>query len=128
MVRHRFSATAGRAPDFKVFLLVRNALKLFFQTMPARRLLAWGPVVLVWPWLDPIFYDRSLRVTAKAWFAFWGKLPEVLRERRKIYAGRTVPVSRLVSLLESPWLDLARAWRALPQRLGALLRRERAHP
>lgn len=127
VVRHRFSSTAGRVPDFKVFLLVRNALKLFFQTMPLRRLVLWGPVVLVWPWLDPLFYDRSLRVTAKAWFAFWGKLPEVMRERRRVYRGRTVPVSRLVSLLESPWVDLVRAWRALPLRLRTLARGERAH-
>ena len=81
-----------------------------------------GKHLLLWPWLDPIFYGRPLRVTARAWFAFWGRLPEVLRERRRIYAGRTVPVSRLLSLLESPWGDMARAWRALPRRLGALLK------
>lgn len=126
VVRHRYSATAGRAPDFKVFLLVRNALKLFFQTMPLRRVIAWGWVVLLWPWLDPIFYDRSLRVTARGWFAFWGKVPEVLRERRRVYAVRVVPVRRLLDLLESPWDDLAKAWRALPRRLGSLLRGRRA--
>ncbi len=126
VVRHRFSTTAGRAPDFKVFLLVRNALKLFFQTMPLRRIVCWGPVVLAWPWLDPIFYDRPLRVTAKGWFAFWGKLPEVIRERRKVYRGRTVPVRHLLDRLENPWTDLAKAWRALPRRMGTLLRGERA--
>ena len=127
VVRHRFSATAGRAPDFKVFLLVRNALKLFFQTMPLRRMACWGPVVLLWPWLDPIFYDRSLTVTARGWFAFWGKVPEVLRERRKVYAGRVVPVRRLIDLLESPWTDVAKAWRALPRRIATLLSGNRAH-
>lgn len=121
VVLHRFSATAGRAPDFKIFLLVRNGLKLFFQTMPLRRVLGWGLVVLLWPWLDPIFYGRPLRVTARAWFAFWGRLPEVLRERRKIYRGRVVPVSRLLGMLENPWGDIGRAWRALPRRLRALL-------
>jgi len=127
VVRHRFSATAGRTPDFKVFLLVRNALKLFFQTMPLRRMVCWGPVVLLWPWLDPIFYDRSLTVTARGWFAFWGKVPEVLRERRKVYAARVVPVRRLIDLLESPWTDVAKAWRAFPLRMATLLRGDRAH-
>ena len=126
VVLHRFSTTAGRVPEFKIFLLVRNGLKLFFQTMPLRRVIGWGPVVLLWPWLDPIFYGRPLRITARAWFAFWGKLPEVLRERRRIYAARTVPVSRLLALLEDPWIDIARAWRVLPRRLGTLLRRGRA--
>jgi hypothetical protein len=121
VVRHRFSTTAGRAPDLKIFLLVRNGLKLFFQTMPARRVLGWGMVVLLWPWLDPIFYGRPLRVTARAWFAFWGRLPEVLRQRRRIYRQRVVPVARLLSLLENPWGDMRRAARALPRRLRALL-------
>ena len=127
VVRHRFSATAGAGSEFKAFMLTRNALKLFFQTMPLRRIVLWGPVVLGWPWLDPIFFDRPLRVTARAWLAFWGKLPEVLRERRRIYRARTVPVARLLALLESPWIDLTRAWRALPKRLGLLLRGQRAH-
>ncbi len=127
VVRHRFSATAGRAPDFKVFLLVRNALKLFFQTMPLRRIVLWGPVVLLWPWLDPVFYDRKLRVTARGWFAFWGKLPEVLRERRRIYRRRAVPVRRLLDLLENPWTDLVKAWRVLPKRMAMLFKGERAH-
>ncbi|MFI5281299.1 MAG: glycosyltransferase family 2 protein [Gemmatimonadales bacterium] len=122
VVRHRFSTTASRAPDFKIFLLVRNGLKLFFQTMPLRRVLGWGPVVLLWPWLDPIFYGRPLRVTARAWFAFWLKLPEVLRARRRIYRMRTVPVSRLFSVLESPWGDMRRAALALPRRLGMLVK------
>lgn len=126
VVRHRFSATAGRVPELKIFLLVRNGLKLFFQTMPARRVLGWGAVILLWPWLDPIFYGRPLRVTAKAWFSFWTKLPEVLRERRRIYAARTVPISRLLSLLESPWGDIRRACKALPRRVGMLIRGEHA--
>jgi len=40
VVRHRFSMTASRNPELKIFLLVRNGLKLFFQTMPARRVIA----------------------------------------------------------------------------------------
>ena len=88
VVRHLGSATAARMPDRKIFLLIRNNLILFFQTMPLRRVLPWGPVILLWPWLDPIFYGRPLRLTARGWCAFWGAAPRVLRNRRRIYAGR----------------------------------------
>lgn len=126
VVRHRFSATAGRMPERKIFLLVRNGLKLFFQTMPLRRVLGWGLVVLLWPWLDPFFYGRPLRVTARAWLAFWRCVPEVVRNRRRAYAARRVPDSYLLGLLDSPWGDMRKAWRALPARMRLLLARRTA--
>ncbi len=122
VVRHLGSATAARMPDRKIFLLIRNNLILFFQTMPLRRALPWGPVILLWPWLDPIFYGRPLRLTARGWLAFWACLPRVWRNRRRIYAGPT-DVRALLGALEDPWDDMRRAWRALPRRLGALLGR-----
>ncbi len=121
VVRHLGSATAARMPDRKIFLLIRNNLILFFQTMPLRRVLLWGPVILLWPWLDPIFYGRPLRLTARGWFAFWGCVPRVLRNRRRIYRG-PADVRALLAALENPWDDMGRAWRALPRRLGVLLR------
>lgn len=121
VVRHLGSATAARMPDRKIFLLIRNNLILFFQTMPLRRVLPWGPVILLWPWLDPIFYGRPLRLTARGWLAFWGAAPRVLRNRRRIYAGRG-HVAALLAALENPWDDIGRAARALPRRLRALLR------
>ena len=51
----------------------------------------------------------------------------LIRERRKIYGGRAVPVRRLLDQLESPWTDIARAWHSLPKRLALLFRGERAH-
>jgi len=125
VVRHLGSATAARMPDRKIFLLIRNNLILFFQTMPLRRVLPWGPVILLWPWLDPIFYGRPLRLTARGWFAFWGGLPRVLRNRRRIYRG-PADVGALLAVLEDPWDDMRRAWRALPRRLVALLGRSAA--
>jgi GT2 family glycosyltransferase len=122
VVRHLGSATAARMPDRKIFLLIRNNLILFFQTMPLRRALAWGPVILLWPWLDPIFYGRPLRLTARGWFAFWATVPRVVRNRRRIYR-RPADVRALLAALENPWEDMRRAWRALPRRLGTLLRR-----
>jgi GT2 family glycosyltransferase len=120
VVRHRFSSTAARMPDRKIFLLIRNGLILFFQTMPLRRLVLWGPVILLWPWLDPIFYGRPLRLTARGWFAFWAAVPRVLRNRRRIYAGHTARVDDLLKVLEDPWEDIRKAARALPRRLRVL--------
>jgi GT2 family glycosyltransferase len=117
VVHHHGSATAATMSDRKLFLSVRNRLFLFFKTMPLRRLLGWGPLVLASPWLDPLLFGRPLRVTAKAWFAFWPLLPAVLRGRREAYARRRVPVGRVVKLLESPWADLGRALASVPSRL-----------
>jgi len=125
VVRHLGSATAARMPDRKIFLLIRNNLILFFQTMPLRRVVPWGPVILLWPWLDPIFYGRPLRLTARGWFAFWGTVPRILRNRRRIYRG-PADVRALLAALENPWDDMRRAWRALPRRVGALLGRKAA--
>ena len=113
VVHHLGSATAERMSTTKTFFTVRNAMLLFFKTMPLPRLLAWGPVMLLWPLLDPIMSGRSPLVTARAWLAFWRLLPAVLRGRRAIFGGaraRRAEAARLASLLESPWSDFARAW------------------
>jgi len=118
VVHHWGSATAATMSDRKVFLTVRNGLMLFFKTMPLSRVMLWGPLVLAWPWADPFMTGRPLRVTAKAWFAFWPMLPHVLRERRRAYAARRVPVSQVTRLLESPLNDVGRAFAAIGRRLG----------
>jgi len=118
VVHHHGSATAATMSDRKLFLSVRNRLMLFFKTMPLRRVLVWGLPVLASPWLDPVLTGRPLRVTARAWFAFWPLLPAVLRARRAVYARRRVPVARLIGLLESPWGDVRRAVATLGIRLG----------
>ena len=122
VVRHRGSSTGARMPDRKVFLLVRNSLILFFQTMPLRRILAWGPCILLWPWLAPALGGGPLRLTLRAGLTFLSALPRVLRNRHRIYASRRVPVADLLAVLESPWDDVRRALRALPQGVSALVR------
>ena len=118
VVYHHGSATAATMSDRKLFLSVRNRLMLFFKTMPLRRVMVWGLPVLASPWIDPVFTGRSLRVTARAWFAFWPRLPAVLRARRTAYAQRRIPIARLIGLLDSPWDDVRRAAAALGGRLG----------
>ena len=117
VVHHLGSATAAKMSDRKVFLTIRNGLMLFLKTMPLGRLVAWAPVVLLWPWLDPLLTGRPLRVTARAWFAFWPLVPATLRKRREAFARRRVSDAYLLGLLESPWNDIGRAFRAVVRRL-----------
>jgi hypothetical protein len=126
VVHHWGSATAATMSERKVFLTVRNGLMLFFKTMPLARVILWGPLVLAWPWADPLLTGRPLRITAKAWFAFWPLLPQVLRARRVVYAARCVPVTRLTRLLENPLTDVGRALVAIGRRLGIGIGRGKA--
>lgn len=116
-VRHHAHATAKQLSVPKTVFMVRNALLLFFQTMPLRRLLPWGAVMLVWPFLDPIFSGRPLRATVRGWLQFWPLVPHVLRARRRNYRIRRVPVTQLLALLDDPRPDFARAARMLAARL-----------
>ncbi len=116
-VRHHAHASAGKLSIPKTVFTVRNALLLFLQTMPMRRLLVWGPVMLVWPFLDPIFSGRKLRATARGWLAFWPLVPHALGMRRRTYARRRIEVAELLRRLESPAPDFGRALRLLAARL-----------
>jgi GT2 family glycosyltransferase len=116
-VRHHAHASAGQLSIPKTVFMVRNALLLFVQTMPLRRLAPCAPLLVVWPFLDPIFSGRPLRATVRGWLLFWPRLPHALRARRRNYAVRRVPVSRLSALLESPAPDFGRALRLLVARL-----------
>ncbi len=117
VVHHKGSATAARMSDAKAFYTVRNGMYLFFKTMPLRRVLLWGWIVIAWPWLAPLALGQPWRATARAWFAFWGLMPAVLRGRRVVFAGRRSEVPRLLTLLDSPLEDLRRVWRSAGARL-----------
>ena len=116
-VRHHAHATAAQLSMPKTVFMVRNALLLFFQTMPLRRLLPWAPVMLVWPFLDPVFSGRPARATIAGWLRFWPLLPHVLAARRRNYRGRRVRVSRVVALLDPARPDFGRAAKLLLARL-----------
>jgi GT2 family glycosyltransferase len=118
VVHHLGSATAARMSTTKTYFTVRNAMLLFFKTMPLRRIAAWGIPMLVWPLLDPIMSGRSPRVTVRAWLAFWRMLPGVLRARRSVFAAGAPGAGHLLRLLESPWSDFVRAWDILAARIG----------
>lgn len=116
-VRHHAHATAAQLSVPKTVFMVRNALLLFFQTMPLRRLIPWGPLMLVWPFLDPVFSGRPARATIRGWLQFWPLVAHVVRARRRNYGLRRVPVSRLTDVLDDPRPDLGRALRLLIARL-----------
>lgn len=116
-VRHHAHATAAQLSESKTVFTVRNALLLFLQTMPLRRLLPWLPLMLAWPFVDPIFSGRPVLATIRGWLRFWPLVPHALQARRRNYAARRVSVSRLITLLESPRPDLGRALRLLLARL-----------
>jgi len=116
-VRHHAHASAGQLNIPKTVFTVRNALLLFVQTMPLRRLVPCAPLLCVWPFLDPIFSGRPLRATVRGWLAFWPLLPHALRARHRNYRARRIRVSRLTALLESPAPDFGRALRLLFARM-----------
>ena len=120
VVRHWGSATGKTMSDLKTFYTVRNGMVLFFKTMPLRRLLSAGPLMLAWPWGHSLMTGAPFRPTIRAWFAFWARLPATLKARREVYARRRVPVSRLVGLLESPWADVGHAFALIGRRLRGL--------
>jgi GT2 family glycosyltransferase len=118
VVHHWGSATAAKMSDRKAYLTSRNSMFLFFRTMPLRRVLLWGPLVLAWPWINPLMTGRPIAPTLRAWFAFWPLLPGALRDRRALYASRRIPVSRLTALMESPLNDIGRAFTAVWRRMS----------
>lgn len=111
VVRHLGSATAARSTDWKLRYTVRNSMVLFFKTMPLRRVLAWGWVMLAWPFLAPVTHGYPLRITVKAWVDFWAMVPRVWRGRREVYRFGNGEVPRLMTLLDSPLDDFTRAAR-----------------
>ena len=116
-VRHHAHATAAQLSVPKTVYMVRNALLLFFQTMPLRRLVPWAPVMLVWPFLDPVFSGRPAQATIRGWLRFWPLVPHVWRARRRNYSVRRASISSLIALLDPPRPDFGRAVRLLAARL-----------
>lgn len=110
VVHHLGSATADRVSATKTFYTARNALIVFFKTMPLRRLLPWGPVMLLWPWLNPVIQQRPFWPHVRAFFAFLGLLPRTVAARRALFRRRPLHIERVLALLDSPLDDFRRAF------------------
>jgi GT2 family glycosyltransferase len=88
IVYHHGSATARRIPERKLFLLMRNSLFLFFQYMPMRTLLVWGPAMLAWPLYRVLRERQPLRLGLRAVAAFLRDIPAVRRRRVDVALSR----------------------------------------
>jgi hypothetical protein len=103
VVYHHGSATAARSPEVKLRLLIRNSLFLFFQYMPAATIIAWGPLMLLWPFWRSVREGRSPRLAVQCLAEFLGDWRAVLRRRAEAHRMRRVTTrefrTRLTGLL-----------------------------
>jgi len=102
VVRHRVSATAARVPSMKFYLLMRNALFLFFQTMPVGRMLLWAPLVIAWPFVRSRLDHQPLRLAARVVLDFLRDLPAVVASRRRNERLRRISRADFRARLEHP--------------------------
>lgn len=112
VIYHIGSATASRMSEFKLFLLLRNSLFLFFQYMPLRTILRFGPYMSIWPVHHAIWAGEPIRIALRAMAGFVRHLPAVLGRRRWVRSHRRISPSEFVGLLAPPlgprgWSDPA---------------------
>lgn len=122
VIYHHGSATGDRMAGTKFYLLMRNALTLFFRYAPPRRLL-WGPVVLAWPFVRAILDRQPPRLALRAVRHFLRNVPDTLARRRHIKATRSIGNSDFNRRLASPLTRSSHAAVAVGARNGVLERR-----
>jgi len=103
VIYHKGSATASRIAGRRFYLLMRNSLFVFFQYMPLRRLLLWGPAILAVPVLLSVLRRQPLHLAFRALADFVRDLPTVIRRRRQVIRNRRIPWSEFRSLLAGPF-------------------------
>jgi GT2 family glycosyltransferase len=97
VVHHIGSATTGRVSDFTIYHSFRNQVWTFAKNMPAPLLalyLLQHLLVNVLTLLVFVLRGQGRAITAAKWDALRG-LPRILRERRRIQAGRRVSAREL---------------------------------
>jgi GT2 family glycosyltransferase len=114
VIYHRGSATSDRMADTRFYLLMRNALVLFFRYAPRRRLL-WSPVVVAWPFVRAVIDGQPQRLALRAVRDFLRQLPGIVDRRRALSTTRRISNAEFHSRLVSP---LARAGRESPSIAG----------
>jgi GT2 family glycosyltransferase len=101
VVHHVGSATTGRRSDFAVYHGHRNLVWIYVKNMPTILMLIYGGAHLLLNILSIVWYMVRGRgaVIVKAKRDALRGLPQVLRERKKIQAQRTVSVWQLRSAM-----------------------------
>lgn len=101
VIYHHGSATSARMPGTRFYLLMRNALTLFFRYAPPRRLL-WSPLVLAWPFVRAAMDRQPQRLALRAVRDFVMQVPHTLAARRRLSATRTISNADFQNRLASP--------------------------
>lgn len=102
VVYHHGSATARRISDRAFYLRSRNAMILGFRYLPVERLLAFGPLLVVWPLVRAVLDGQRMTTALRAVRDFIVVLPGVIGDRRRLLGERRIPMSGLRRALASP--------------------------
>lgn len=108
IVYHRGAQTAGRDPDRRLFLVLRNTLVLFGRYLPWERLLYGLPLMILMPFVAAWRVGLSVSVAWRALSAALLQGPAIVRFRWQLRSRRRVPVSTLRRMLVSPFTWQAR--------------------
>jgi len=110
VVRHRGSATLGRASEFAVFHGQRNLEWMFVKNTPATLLIRTLPGHLVYNAGACLHFARTGRLGTflRAKLAAIGGLGRTLRKRAEVQRTRRVGEDAIAPLLENGWLALKR--------------------
>lgn len=117
VIYHHGSATSNRASGTRFYLLMRNALTLFFRYAPRRRLF-WSPLVVAWPFVRAALDHQPQRVAVRAVRDFMRGLPAIVATRREVSATRRIGSAEFRRLLAPPLTRAVSASAAAPARRG----------
>jgi GT2 family glycosyltransferase len=120
VVRHRGSATLGRASVFAVFHGQRNLEWVYLKNSPLGVLLRSLPGHLLYTAAAAGYFARHglLGAFLRAKLAAVGGIPRVLRQRRSVQRTRRVGGGAIWPLLERRWLAIKRAEKRFDVRLA----------
>lgn len=100
---HMGSATAGVASDFTRYHLWRNAIWLVVKNYPLASLVRHAPQLILYQALvlASALKERKGRVLLRAWRDALLRLPDVLRERRRVQLSRRIDARGLEAVVRA---------------------------
>lgn len=115
VVYHLGSATGRRVPETSFHLRSRNAMILGFQYLPPLRLVAFAPVLLLWPFVRALADGQRMGTALRALKDFVAQLPDVARGRREAFAERRISMGDYRRALAPPLTRNRRMRRGFPR-------------
>jgi GT2 family glycosyltransferase len=106
IVHHQVNASIRTFSHNYVFFGHRNSEFVFWQNMPWPLLLLYLPERLLFDLAAGLYFTLRLRGGSylRAKWDFAGNLPQVLKKRRRVQAGRRLQTRQLRQLLDRNWL------------------------